>query len=191
MAVTYQPRIEAYLNEIEATPTGAPLVTWARRHPFPIQFGTPMFGAAFAFPWPFRRIVLLDNWGDEWLRETLAHELTHIVRWQKHSVGSLEQEYDAYHTAAKVRCEHNGWSWSTPDSEAVRHYPLFFGPAADENEFKRKLPERLAFYGVLPWMQPRTVPGVAKALVQQGWFGTKNSAIEIVKKLRRPKVPKT
>ena len=75
MAVTYHPRIEAYLNEIEATPTGAPLVTWARRHPFPIQFGTPLFGAAFAFPWPFRRIVLLDNWGDEWLRETLAHEL--------------------------------------------------------------------------------------------------------------------
>lgn len=192
MARRYDPRIEKYLEEIEATPTGAPLVTWVRRHPFPIHFGTPLFGAAFAFPFPFRRVVMLDNWGDEWLRETLAHELVHIVRWQKHMVGSLEQEYDAYLTAAKVRCEHNGWSWQKPDENAIRHYPLFFGAAADRDKFKRELPQRLAFYGVMPWMQPRTLMGVAKALGQQAWFGVRVGTPEIMKRLRpaSPKTPK-
>lgn len=187
--MAYHPRIAKYLDEIEATPTGAPLVTWVRTHPFPIMFGKPLFGAAFAFPFP-RLIVLLDMWGDEWLRETLAHELVHIVRWQKHMVASLEQEYDAYFTAAKVRCEHNGWSWTTPDENAIRYYPLFWGPKADADEFKRKLPERLAFYGALPWAQPRTAMGVVGALSKQAWFGIKATGQEVVKRISPPK-PKT
>lgn len=188
--MAYHPRIQKYLDEIEATPTGAPLVTWVRHHPFPIMFGKPLFGAAFAFPFPLRAIVLLDMWGDEWLRETLAHELVHIVRWQKHMVASLEQEYDAYLTAAKVRCEHNGWSWIQPDENAIKHYPLFWGPKANAAEFKRKLPERLAFYGVLPWAQPRNPAGVVQALSKQAWFGIKATGQEVVKRIRPPK-PKT
>jgi hypothetical protein len=189
--MAYHPRIEKYLQEIEATPTGAPLVTWVRQNPFPIHFGKPVFGAAFAFPFPFRRVVLLDKYGDEWLREALAHELVHIVRWQHHLVASLEQEYDAYFTSAKVRCEHNGWSWVKPDENAVKHYPLFWGPAANADEFKRTLPQRLAFYGVLPWTQPHTMMGVTRALMKQSWFGVKATGEVLVKRLRpaKPKAP--
>jgi hypothetical protein len=168
---TYDPRIARYLEEIGSTPTGWPLVDWVRLHWPKISFGIPLTGGAFAYPWPLARVVLRDAWTEEWQRETLAHELVHLIRWRGHLVGSLEQEYDAYLTAAKVRCEWNRWDWRTPDEEAVKHYPLFFGPGANKEQFKRELPNRLPFYGVLPWEQPYSAPAIAKAMAQQGWFG--------------------
>lgn len=183
MSHTYEHRILQYLEEIASTPTGWPLVDWVRLHWPQIHFGTPLTGGAFAYPWPFARVVLRDEWGEAWQREALAHELVHLVRWRGCFVGSLEQEYDAYLTAAKINCEFHGWDWRKPDEEAMRRYPYFFGPDADEDTFKRKLPERLAFYGVLPWTQPTSPPAILAAMVRQGAFGAKLLLEEVKKRL--------
>jgi len=167
----YEPRIERFLAEIATTPTGWPLVDWVRLHWPKISYGRPLTGGAFAFPYPFARVVIKDAWSEEWQRETLAHELVHMVRWRGHLVDSLEQEYDAYFTAAKVRCEWNGWDWSEPHEQAVKHYPLFFGPKANKDEFKRTLPQRLDFYAVLPWHQPYQLHLIIKELLKQAAFG--------------------
>ncbi|MBA3532346.1 MAG: hypothetical protein H0T73_10535 [Ardenticatenales bacterium] len=180
---TYEPRIARYLEEIASTPTGWPLVDWVRLHWPNISFGVPLTGGAFAYPWPLARVVLRDAWTEEWQREALAHELVHMIRWRGHLVGSLEQEYDAYLTAAKVCCEWNGWDWRKPEEEAIKHYPLFFGPAADKDEFKRQLPDRLAFYSVLPWDQPYTPPAIAAAMLQQSWFGVRLILTEARKRI--------
>lgn len=169
----YDPRIATLLEEIASTPTGWPLIDWVRLHWPPIEYGQPITGGAFAYPWPFARVVLKDAGSVDWQRETLAHELSHMIRWRGHLVGSLEQEYDAYLTAARVRCEWAGWDWTVPDPEAVRHYPLLFGPTADKDEFKRRLPGRLAFYGILPWEQPYQPLPIMRAMLRQGLFGAR------------------
>ncbi|MGH2543601.1 MAG: hypothetical protein ACRDIB_12420 [Ardenticatenaceae bacterium] len=168
----YDPRIARLLTEIATTPTGWPLVDWVRLHWPPIRYGDPPSGlGAFAYPWPFARIILKDAWTEEWQRETLAHEMTHLIRWRGHLVASLEQEYDAYLTAARVRCEYNGWDWMKPDEEAIRHYPLFFGPSADKDEYKRQLPSKATFYSILPWSQPRQPLTILLEMVKQGLHG--------------------
>lgn len=184
MHKTYEPRIARYLEEIGSTATGWPLVDWVRLHWPKINFGKPMTGGAFAYPWPLARIVIMDAGSEEWQRETIAHELVHMVRWRGHFVGSLEQEYDAYLTAAKVRCEWNGWDWRIPHEQVIKYYPLLFGPAANKEEFKRQLPTRLAFYGALPWDQPYNPVGIAAALAKQGAFGTKLVANNLAQRLR-------
>lgn len=184
----YEPRIAKMLEEIASTPTGWPLVDFVRLHWPRIAYGEPMSGGAFAYPWPLARIVLKDAADEEWQRETLAHELVHMTRWRGHLVGSLEQEYDAYLTAAKVRCEFRGWDWTEPDAEAVKHYPLFFGPKADKEEYKRQLPKRLDFYSVLPWQQPYSLLPILGAMVRQTLFGTQTMAKQLRK--RREQKPK-
>ncbi len=172
----YDPRIAQFLEEIASTPTGWPLIDWVRLHWPRIQFGEPPPGlGAFCYPWPFASILIKDAWGDEWKRETIAHELAHMIRWRGHLVASLEQEYDAYLTAARVRCEFNGWDWRAPDELSVRHYPLFFGPGASKTEFKQQLPRKAPFYGVLPWEQPYSPVPILTAMAQQGWYGLRMS----------------
>lgn len=186
MPKPYDPRIEQYLEEIARTPTGWPLVDWVRLHHPRIEWGVPMAGGAFAYPWPFARIVIGDEGSEQWQREAIAHELVHLMRWRGHLVASLEQEYDAYLTSAKVRCEHNGWDWTTPDPEAVAAYPLFFGPRADKDEFKRQLRQRLPLYAILPWEQPYDLPGIAVAMIRQSLFGARTMIGKVVGK-RLPK----
>lgn len=171
MRGAYEPRIARFLEEIASTPTGYPLVDWVTLHWPRIEYGEPLMGGAFAYPWPFARIVLRDAYGETWQREVIAHELVHLIRWRGHLVASLEQEYDAYLTAARVRCEWAGWDWSAPDPEAVKHYPLFFGPRANRQAYMLRLRERLPFYAVLPWSQPRAPLPIAAAMVRQGLFG--------------------
>ncbi|MCB0076973.1 MAG: hypothetical protein KDD73_06070 [Anaerolineales bacterium] len=170
----YDPEIADLLNKVAATPTGWPLIDWVRLHWPRIEFGEPPPGSgAFCFPWPFARIIIKRIGSEDWRLETVAHELVHMFRWRGHLVGSLEQEYDAYLTAAKVRCEWRGWDWSLPDEEAIKHYPLFFGPNADKNEFKRRLPSKVPMYAVMPWQQPYDPLGIASALTRQGLYGMK------------------
>ena len=187
MTKRYDPRIEQFLEEIARTPTGWPLVDFVRLHHPKIEWGVPMTGGAFAYPWPFARIIIGEAGSDEWKREALAHELVHLIRWRGHLVGSLEQEYDAYLTSAKVRCEHNGWDWTKPDAESIKHYPLFFGPKADKDEFKRQLRTRLPLYNVFPWQQPYEPIGIAVAMIRQGLFGSKTL---VQSKLKGREIPK-
>jgi hypothetical protein len=189
---TYDPRITKMLEEIATTPTGWPLVDYVRLHWPRITYGTPAFGGgAFAYPWPFSRILLMDVSTEEWQRETLAHELVHLVRWRGHLVGSLEQEYDAYLTAAKVRCEFRGWDWTQPDEQAIKHYPLFFGPKANKAEYKRQLPSRLAFYSALPWEQPYAPLPIFKAMLEQTFFGSRVLVGNLKKRIAKdPDAPK-
>jgi hypothetical protein len=180
----YDPRIAKFLEEIATTPTGWPLVDMVRLHWPRISYGQPLTGGALAYPWPIDWIIMRDVGSVEWQRETLAHELGHMMRWRGHFVASLEQEYDANLTAARVRCEWNGWNWTKPDEEAVRHYPLLFGPDADKDEFKRRLRERLPLYAILPWEQPRGPIPILVAMLQQGWFFTKQIAVMAKNQLR-------
>ncbi|HBY98281.1 MAG: hypothetical protein M5U01_23300 [Ardenticatenaceae bacterium] len=169
----YDPRIARYLDEIAQTPTGKPLVAWVRRHRPAISFGTPITGGAFTYPWPFKKIVIKDDYGEEWQRETLAHELAHMIRWHGNFVGSLEQEYDAYRVGAQVRCEHDGCDWRDPHGQAAQWYPDLFGPGATPGAFMAALRQRDPFYAVLPWQQPATIWGIAGALARQFLFGTR------------------
>ena len=88
-------------------------------------------------------------------------------------VGSLEQEYDAYLTAAKVRCEFNGWDWRDPEGEAAKHYPDFFGPKPNKAGYKENLKKRIPFYEVLPWDQPRGLLNTVSAMAKQTLFGAR------------------
>jgi hypothetical protein len=171
----YEPRIAKLLEEIGSTPTGAPLIDWVRHHLPPIVYGQPMNGAAFTYPPPLRRIVVKNEGDDEWQRELIAHELVHMVRWSGHMVGSLEQEHDAYLTAAKIRSEFNGWDWRKPDPEVVKHYPQLFGAKANKDEFKKALRKRIPFYEVLPWEQPQGLVNSASAMAKQVWFGVRTA----------------
>ena len=112
-----------------------------------------------------------------------------MVRWRGHLVDSLEQEYDAYFTAAKVRCEWEGWDWTEAHEQAVKHYPLFFGPKADKDEFKRRLPQRLAFYAILPWNQPYQLHLIIKEMLKQAAFGgqmvTKEAQQQVLRAVRK------
>lgn len=167
----YHPRIARYLDEIAQTPSGRPLVEWVRRHQPEIVFGTPITGGAFTYPWPLKKIVIKDDYGEEWQRETLAHELAHMVRWNGHLVGSLEQEYDAYRIGAQIRCELAGCDWRRPDGQAASWYPDLFGPGATRDAFITALRRRDPFYAILPVQQPRTIWEVARALAHQAAFG--------------------
>jgi hypothetical protein len=90
-----------------------------------------------------------------------------------------------------VRCEFRGWDWTKPDEEAVKHYPLFFGPKADKEEYKRQLPKRLDFYSVLPWQQPYSLLPIVGAMVQQGLFGAKTMAKSFRKSREKKPKPDT
>ncbi len=170
----YDPTLARLLSEVAQTPTGWPLIDWVQLHWPVIEYGEPPPGlGAFCYPWPVARVIIKNAWSEDWQRKTLAHELVHMIRWRGHLVGSLEQEYDAYRTEAQVHCEWHGWNWMEPDAKAIENYPLFFGPAASRDEFMRQLPSRAQFYAILPWNQPRTPLGIARAMAQQGLFGLK------------------
>jgi hypothetical protein len=174
----YDPLIRRYLEEIERTPTGRPLIEWVREHQPDIEFGNPRFASgAFTYPWPIRKIVLTEAFGEEWERETIAHELAHMVRWSGHLVGSLQQEYDAYRIGAQVRCEHAGEDWRDPKSKAARWYPELFGPDASPEKFQESLKDRDPFYAELPWKQPSSILEVIRSMARQASFAVHKTLV--------------
>ncbi|HEX8684246.1 MAG TPA: hypothetical protein VF707_18155 [Ardenticatenaceae bacterium] len=181
----YEPHFAKLLEEIGSTPTGAPLIDWVRHHLPKIGYGQPLSGDAFAYPRPFQRMVVRRGIPEEAERELVAHELVHMVRWSGHMVGSLEQEYDAYLTAAKIRCEFNGWDWRDPEGEAAKHYPDFFGPKLNKAGYKENLKKRIPFYEVLPWDQPRGLLNTAAAMAKQTLFGARIVAKNLKKRIAK------
>nr|WP_290670276.1 hypothetical protein [Ardenticatena sp.] len=167
----YDAHILRLLETIAQTPTGAPLVAYVHRRWPRIEWGTPPVGTAFTFPWPIEAIIMRDT-GDEASNiEVLAHELAHMARWRGHIVGSLEQEYDAYLTGVRVRAEWEGLDWRDPSGPATERWPLLFGPDASPKRFMEWVRTRNAFYALLPWRQPRTLPELVQALARQIRFG--------------------
>lgn len=169
----YDARILHLLEAIAQTPTGAPLVAYVLRRWPRIVWGRPPVGKAFAFPWPLETIIIRDTGDEATNLEVLAHELAHLARWRGHLVGSLEQEYDAYLTGVRVRAEWEGLDWRDPNGPAARRWPLLFGHEASPQRFMAWVRSRNAFYALLPWNQPRTLPEVVRALVTQAGFGVK------------------
>jgi len=147
--------MDGLLDEIATTLTGKPFVKGARERQARIHFARPITGAGFTYPWNEVRILYsADAWNTrDWRRETLAHELVHLVKYGATPINSVAQEYEAYRTAAQVQVE---FKQMTP-LEAARAYPDFFGLDPEHTSRAANL-ERLrkafAYYAILPIEQP-------------------------------------
>ena len=101
-----QKQIAQMLEEIEATPSGAPAVSALRRHGHRVRFGRPLGGGAFTYPW--KVITLRRGYPHHLTLAMLIHELGHIYFMSKYErlwSASVEQEYWANRFWAQVSSE--------------------------------------------------------------------------------------
>lgn len=101
-----QAQIAHLLGEIEATPSGAPAVDALHRRGYRVQFGHPLGGGAFTYPW--KVITLRRGYPQHVTLAMLSHELGHVLFASKHKrlwSGSVEQEYAANCFWAQVGSE--------------------------------------------------------------------------------------
>ena len=101
-----QAQIAQMLSEIEATPSGAPAVGALHRKGYRVQFGRPLGGGAFTYPW--KVITLRRGYSHRVTLAMLIHELGHVSFASNHKrlwSGSVEQEYSANRFWAQVSSE--------------------------------------------------------------------------------------